>query len=375
MKVCKVAIVGGGNMGMCLAGVISRLNRYEVTLLASNPSQFNDEIEIIDDELKITYKSGKFKTTDNIEEAVSNADVIYCTYPAFLRETFVQDSEKYIKDNAILGFIPAYGGAEFFCKGLLSRGITVFGLQKPPYVCRTKERGKIARLMSKKPLLFEAAIPYGKSQYVAELLEDMLQIKIEVLPNYMNVTLLPGNPLLHTSGSYRYLKNYNAGDTYPNQIYYYQSWDDECSRIICEFSDEMIKVCNTLPVDLSGVKSIQEYYESPTPEALTEKFHSIQSFHPLTLPMKKTENGFLPDFTSRFFVEDIPYGVCTIKALAELVSVSTPLIDTILAWYKKQTGKEYFKENGEFGVDIEETAIPQLYGIDNAEKLKDFYYR
>lgn len=373
MKIYNVTIVGGGNMGMCLAGIISRLERYKVTLLATNPKEFNKEIEIIDDELHIAYKSGNFIITDNIEESMKSADLIYCTYPAFLRERFIHKSGKYMKKNTILGFIPAYGGAEFYCKELINKGITIFGLQKPPYVCRTKKRGKIAGLMSRKSLLLVAAIPFDKSKFIVNLLEDMLQIKTVLLPNYMNVTLLPGNPLLHTSGSYRYLRDYNKGDTYPKQIYYYQEWDDECSNIICDLSNEMMNICKNLPIDLSGIKSIQEYYESPTPKALTEKFHTIPSFYPLTLPMIKNDNGYVPDFNSRFFIEDIPYGLCTIKALAMLIDKKTPMIDEILLWYKKQTGKEYFNENGEFGANISETAIPQLFGIDNVEKLREYY--
>ena len=37
--------------------------------------------------------------------------------------------------------------------------MTVFGLQKVPYVARTKEPGKIAGLMSKKNKILVAALP------------------------------------------------------------------------------------------------------------------------------------------------------------------------------------------------------------------------
>ena len=191
----------------------------------------------------------------------------------------------------------------------------------------------------------------------------------------MASTLLPGTPLLHTSGSYVYLKNYQKGDTFSEPIYYYQSWTDECSEFICSFSDEMMEICRRLPIDLSEVQSIQEYYESPTPEALTRKFHSIPSFHMLTLPMIKMEEGYIPDFSSRFYTQDIPYGVCVLKALAQIADVCTPTIDAVLSWYKRMTGKEYFNEDGSFGKDIKETAIPQLYGLYNGEDLARFYMR
>ena len=137
----------------------------------------------------------------------------------------------------------------------------------------------------------------------------------------------------------------------------------------------MINICNALPIDLTGVQSIQDYYESQTPEELTKKFHNIPSFQSLLLPMIKTEKGYIPDFTSRYYTEDIPFGVCILKALALIAGVKTPTIDMILDWYHRMTEKEYFCTDGRFGKDILETAIPQLFGINTKKDIADFYLR
>lgn len=371
----NVTILGGGNIGMCLLAEISRIKGYDVTMYASSPEMFEDRLQVVDDERSITFQSGEFRVTDVMAEAVREADVILCTLPAFLRKDAVAKMEGMIKDSAYLGFFPGYGGAEFYCEDLIKRGVTIFALQKVPYVARTKERGKIAGMMSKKKTIYVGAIPNTKTAEIAALLEDMLLIECKTLNNYMAATLLPGNPLLHTCGSYVYLKNYQAGQVFPEQIYYYQTWTDEMSELICQCSDEMKEICDRLPVDLSEVQTIQEYYESPTPEKLTEKFHSIPSFFPLTLPMIKEAEGYRPDFSSRFYTEDIPFGVSIIKALGLLAGVETPTIDTILDWYFKMTGKQYFEPDGSYGKDIKETAIPQLFGIRDMETLKKFYMR
>ena len=39
------------------------------------------------------------------------------------------------------------------------------------------------------------------------------------------------------------------------------------------------------------------------------------------------------------------------------------------------TGKVYFEEDNVYGENIDETAIPQLFGIDTLEALYDFYMR
>lgn len=371
----NITVLGGGNIGMSLVGEISRIKGYEVTLYTSKPEKFSKVIDVVDDERNMTFKSGEFSSTDSLESAVSDADVLLCTLPAFMRKKLIEDIAPIIKPTAALGFVPGYGGAEMYCKELLDKGVTIFGLQKVPYVSRTKVVGKAAGIMARKPKLYVAAIPCSKTAEIAELLEDMLLIKTQPLKNYMAATLLPGNPLLHTSGSYVYLNNYEKGFHYPEQIYYYQSWTDECSEVICNFSDEMMSICNALPIDLSEVQSIQEYYESPTPKDLTVKFHTIPSFQPLTLPMLHDEQGFMPDFDSRFYTEDIPFGVCILKGLALIANIETPTIDAILDWYYRMTGKEYFLPDGSFGKDINETAVHQLFGITTAEQIKEFYYR
>lgn len=371
----NVLIAGGGNIGMCLAGEISRVKGYDVTLAASSPQQFENRIIVVDEERGISFRSGMIKVTDDMCEAVRDADIILCTYPAHLRRKWILQIQDITKSTAYIGFFPGYGGAEMYCEKLLERGNTIFALQKVPYVARTKERGKTAGLLSRKEKLSVAAIPRENTERAAGILEDMLLIQCECLKNYLAAALTPGNPLLHTSGSFVYLNHYSPGQVFPGQIYYYRNWTDECSGMLLRLSYEMTEICRNLPVDLSEVRSIREYYEAEDPAALTRKFHSIPSFDPLLLPMAECGDGFVPDFSSRFYVEDIPFGICILRALGMLADVKTPAIDEILQWYYRMTGKLYFQGDGSFGKDIIETAVPQLSGIRTADELAEFYSR
>lgn len=48
--------------------------------------------------------------TASPEETFGAANIILCTYPAFLCKSFIMDYESYISQNTKLGFIPGYGG-------------------------------------------------------------------------------------------------------------------------------------------------------------------------------------------------------------------------------------------------------------------------
>ncbi len=49
--------------------------------------------------------------------------------------------------------------------------------------------------------------------------------------------------------------------------------------------------------------------------------------------MKQTEDGkFMPDFTYRYLTEDVPFGLCAMKGVADLMGVPTPHFDKIIVW-------------------------------------------
>ena len=49
-------------------------------------------------------------------------------------------------------------------------------------------------------------------------------------------------------------------------------------------------------------------------------------------PMIQTPEGFVPDFHSRYFTEDFPYGMRYIVDLAQKNNVDIPVIQTVFDW-------------------------------------------
>ena len=48
--------------------------------------------------------------------------------------------------------------------------------------------------------------------------------------------------------------------------------------------------------------------------------------------MKEVEGGFIPDFKSRYFTEDFPYGLAVVHQLAQEKNVDAPTIEKVLDW-------------------------------------------
>lgn len=360
-------------MGLAMAAVISMKQHYEVTVYTKHP--FNaSELVFNDAEKEKQYSNLNITVESEMEKAFENAEYVMCTYPSMLRKAFVSEAEPYLKKGMKLAFIPGYGGAEYVCTELIAKGVTIVGLQRVPYVAR-QEKKKVASILSRKNTLYIASIPRKSVDIVCDEFYKMLDIPCVALKEYLAVTLVPSNPLLHLTGLYHVFKDYKKGDFYERPMMFYEEWDDSTSRLLFQYDDELQAICHKMaPLDLHEVVSLREHYESTTPEALTRKLKSIPSlYNVVKVPMVEEDGKFYPDFNSRMFIEDFPFGIAIIKYFALLTDTPTPAVDTILAFYRDKTGIEYFKEDGTVGKDYKDSGIPGLYGLNTLQKIIGFY--
>ena len=373
----NITIAGAGNMGLCLLGYLEA-HGHDVTLYTTSHKLENRSLVLKNHETKEETVITRFKVTSSIETGFSNCDMVFCTYPAFLREKFIKEIEDVLNPGSILCFVPGYGGAEYYCKKLLHRGIKICGFQRVPYVARYEdlEEQVYANILSIKKQLFIATIPKDLSVEIAGIIENLLNIPTVPLDEYLAVTLSPSNPLLHISGLYGVFGGVPKETIFPSELKFYEEWNDSTSRFLFDYDDELHRICNSMSplFNLEEVVPLSVYYESPTPQEMTRKLKGIESFKVVKVPLKKLGNlGYGVDIGSRMFVEDFPYGVCMFKAFALLAGVATPVIDKLLQFYSDLSGKRFFKQDGSFDIDIAETGIPQLRGISDLKELREFY--
>jgi opine dehydrogenase len=76
---------------------------------------------------------------------------------------------------------------------------------------------------------------------------------------------------------------------------------------------------------------------------------------------------------ARIFTEDIPFGLCVLKDLAEMLDVKTPYIDETIIWHQKLMGKEFIV-NGKLNDKlISETGCPRRFGFKTFDQLMQHY--
>jgi len=89
-------------------------------------------------------------------------------------------------------------------------------------------------------------------------------------------------------------------------------------------------------------------------------------------PLKAESDGtFSPATGSRLFWEDVPYGLCILKHIAELCGdLPTPTINEMIFWHQSLMGKEFLLPSGKLNpLLMMETGCPGRYGLHRIEEV------
>ena len=346
----KMTVVGGVNVGTQFAAH-GAANGHDVTVYTAKAEAFSDTLEVTDREGNLRVRGRIRSATGDPARAFSGAEAVFVTTPAFLAEKTAREILPRLESGTKLFFVPGTGGMECVFRKATEKGCTLYGLQRVPSVARVAETGKRVCAEGYRSRMFVAALPHADVKEGCEIVGGLFGIPCDPLPNYLNVTMVPSNPILHTTRLYSLFGGDSPDKIDPYMPLFYEEWDDAASEILFRCDDELQRVCRAMTdFDLSYVRSLKEHYESDTPRALTEKIRSIRGFRGLTTPAVACDGGFRPDFSSRYFVSDFAYGLTILCDIAELAGVPSPNMHEVLDWYMRRAGTDQRLRFSDYGI-------------------------
>ena len=247
-----------------------------------------------------------------------------------------------------------------------------------PSIIRLEKYGESVILKQKNPFMKIRVISGEYSEKVAECMTNFIDIPCIPLSNYLAITLSPSNPTMHPSRLYELFHDYVEGEiVYDRNPLFYEEWGTMASTELLKLDEELELIFNGFNVnndfEPKDIEKIKIRYNIETPEELSKKINTAPGFIGIDSPMVKVENGYIPDKNSRYFIEDIQFGLCILKAFAELLNIETPEINKIATWGQNFLGKEYLVNGKLNGRDVSELTIPQNRGIKNKEELINYY--
>ena len=323
----KICICGGGSLGHVCAGVLASHKDVSLNIYSGHPECWQHTIKVTD--LNQREFVADIDTISNTpEEVIVGQDIILFCLPGFLIEKTLKDIKPFVGDAAI-GTVVSSTGFFFFAHEVMGEKAKIFGFQRVPFISRVAEYGKTANLLGYKPSLAVVIEGFENTEPFKKELERLFLTPVALLDNYLEVSLTNSNPILHTGRLYTMFKD-REDNVFDHNILFYKEWTNDASRKLIDMDKEFFRLLRVL-----GIKSIPtllDYYESKDADSLTLKISSIQAFQTILSPMVKVDGGWKPDFNSRYFTEDFPYGLRWIKELAQKYSIETPVIDEVYAW-------------------------------------------
>lgn len=81
----KICIVGAGNIGLVLASTLALHKEHEVVIYTHKEFDVS-KLVFEDAENNEKHSNLDIKIETDMEKALTNANYVFCTYPAFLRD-------------------------------------------------------------------------------------------------------------------------------------------------------------------------------------------------------------------------------------------------------------------------------------------------
>eukprot|EP00812_Abedinium_dasypus_P009256 NODE_295_length_1694_cov_293.819402.p1 GENE.NODE_295_length_1694_cov_293.819402~~NODE_295_length_1694_cov_293.819402.p1 ORF type:complete len:520 (+),score=126.10 NODE_295_length_1694_cov_293.819402:3-1562(+) len=393
-----VCVAGAGNAAHAFIPYFSSRG-FEVTVFAN----FKDEAERLEAAIKENggievldrcdpsnvrrYKGTPSRVSKNAADTVPQADYIICALPSFAIPDVLKGVKPHLKQGAIIYIMPGQGGVDFVAKEVLgdelrAGRVSVAGMMPMPLNCRILEFGKNVELAALKAVYDLASVPTKDAPRCAEALSLLLAgRRVNAIGNYVGIALHLGNPSVHPGRLYSLFGDYEEGKVYPENPLFYEGWDNTSSEWGQKISDERLKIWETIckkvpgtgePGQLPDLKTyLEQIYAGQVADGstLASVIRTCDGFKGFRCPMKQVEGGWIPDFTNRYFVEDLPEGFAMYKGIADLAGVETPTIDRIMCHFQKFMGKEYIKDGKLAGAHVSETKSPQRFGVTSLEQL------
>ena len=323
----KVCICGGGNIGHSLVAAFGRYG--DVGVLTRRPEEWSEHLrfQIADSVCEETTGCVIASSDPSI---IAESSVIVIALPRFAIKQELAKIEPFLHSGQALVFVPAPAGMEEIVGQMSNKGVEVIGFQRVPFISRIKEYGKSVGMGAVRSVHKIALSDNNKKGVWSEYFATKIGGGVEFLSSFLSFTFSNSNPLLHPSRLVELLQQ----ESYEKCPLFYAEWGDMASELYLAADNEMKKVfeaCNAEAARLD-YESALDHYEVSNSAELTKKIRSIEAFKSIVAPYKKCEDGlWRPDFESRYFTEDVPFGTYAIQAYARKLGVATPTIDTLIS--------------------------------------------
>lgn len=386
-QVCLMAASNGTHYNIAVIGANPK---FRVNLLTRRPEIFDTRSVRGVTAAKELVSVGKIHTVSNNPADLCKGTKVYIiSSPVNAQEALLRQIQPFVEYGSIIGSVYGQGAFDLIAQAVFgndikTKNLTIFSLFNIPSTCKVSIPGKEVVFIGPKNYLSVAVLPKTREHVIQHLCMDLWRVPTTITNNFLSIMLTPGNQIIHPG---RLLGLYENKQPYPlNSLpYFYVTLNqisadnmEELSNEICSIKAETIRryprvnLDDILPLKERIIKQYGDMVKDKS--SLLTCFTTNTGYDVMTVPMNQTEDGrFVLNTKARTFVEDIPFGLCVLKDLAEKLGLEVPGITRSIVWHQEIIGKEYVKDGKLNPALIHETGAPSRYGYKTMEDLIKHY--
>jgi opine dehydrogenase len=318
-----VAVLGAGNGGQAMAGELAlvghRVRLYEHPSFAAGIEPFarTRVVELVGD--IVAGRAELDCVTTDLGEAVVGADVVFAPVPAFAHETYAALLPPLLRSGQVVVLFPGTFGTLLLQRHLAAAGVRDVLLCEThtlPYDCRLVAPGRVNVLWKNRPMLL-GVFPASRTQEALERLGDAFY-PFRALSDVLEAGLCSVNPVLHLPAC---VMNTGRIERSRGEFWLYEEgFTPTVCRVTEAVDAERIAIARAYGYAVPTL--VEELAEHLQPRDL---FFEINGAHDLVVIKGPTS------VKSRYFTEDIPFGLVPWIELGERAGVETPLLRALLA--------------------------------------------
>lgn len=398
----QLVVCGGGNSAHTLIPLLND-SIFEVSIYTSRPKEWAETIELEwhnpKGEIMGKY-TGKLKqASDKPEELFPNADYVLFCMPVHQYRIALNTIAPYLnrKKPVVIGTIYGQGNFKWMVDEIRKKyqfdNLIAFSFGLIPWVSRTMEYGRRGLTYGCMTENYVAVDPISNYDWINE--EFFNQIcyrwfgkgKADLSENFISLALSVDNQIIHTARCCGLHKKFGRTWERKEDVpLFYRTFDEISSNLMEGLDKEYSKIRETIKLQ-HPEKKFKHMVDYLTLEYFSHKYWSLdvmdsilssQTLHSIKTPVIQNEQGTWEiDKNHRFFLDDIYYGNCIAKWMAQQLDIHTPTLDDILRWAQNVRSERIIDEYDRLIMDSPDlnenlkSGIPTVYGFKTIEECID----
>jgi opine dehydrogenase len=337
-KKLRFAVLGAGHGGLAMAGHLAIMG-YPVNIYSRSEERMRNiqargAIEV---EGQVEGQGVVANATNNIQEAVKDADIIMVVVPAMGHRFMAEQCAPHLRDGQIIILNPGrtFGAIEFRHlirdERKVKADVTVAEAQTLLYVSRHEEfaKARIFRIKNSVPL---AAIPAHKTPEVLRSIREIFP-QFVAATNVLETSLDNIGAIFHPATVV-----FNAArieDEHTDFEFYIEGVTPSVAKVLEHLDNERVSLGEALGVHLHTARQwLYLAYDSPG-RTLYDAIQATPSYRGVRAP---------PTLVHRYLMEDVPMSLVPMSSLGDLLGVPTPSIDAIIHHAGLLNDRDYWEE-------------------------------